>query len=365
MTSSRNWESGNSLSDLGMELSKQSDALPTRMHREAAESAATARRINSENRTLFREVGARLRERDPKLVMTNARGSSDHAGVFGKYLISTRLGLPVASGAPSVSSVYGAPMRLEQAIGLSISQSGRSPDIVRAGAAMREAGAFCLALVNEAGSPLGDTADITVPLLAGAETSVAATKSYIASLINLLWITAEWRQDDILIAALERLPDQLEDAWALDWTTPLAPLAFAENLFVVGRGVGLGVTNEAALKFKETCQIHAEAFSAAECSHGPLALLGPEFPVLIFSQSDDTRASVSALVERLSGMDVPVYLAGGEQEGTVALPTLDAHPMVQPVLMIQSFYRAVADIAISRGRNPDEPPALKKVTETV
>lgn len=350
---------------MGAQLTRQSEDMPTRMHAEAAEAAAVARRIAIENRAAFRALGERLRAEDPRLVMTNARGSSDHAGLFAKYLFSTRFGLPVASGAPSVNSVYGTALRLENCLGLSISQSGRSPDIVRAGEAMREAGALGVALVNDTASPLAQTADIALPLHASPETSVAATKSYIASLVTLLWILAEWSRDDVLAAALEALPDQLDAAWELDWSAPLAPVGFAENLYVVGRGPGLGIAAEAALKFKETCQIHAEAFSVAECSHGPLALIGPEFPVIVFAQSDESAAATKAFVERVTAMDAPVYLAGAAIEGTVPLPTIDAHPLLQPVLMVQSFYRAVADLALSRGLDPDQPPALKKVTETV
>ena len=365
MTSSRNWKWDARPEAMGQELTRQTTDMPTRMHAEAAEAGAVARRIANENRPLFRELGSRLRAEPPRFVMTNARGSSDHAGLFAKYLLSTRLGLPVVSGAPSVNSVYGARLQLDGALGLSISQSGRSPDIVRAGEAMREAGAFGLALVNDTNSPLARTADIALPLHAAPETSVAATKSYIASLVSMLWIVAEWSQDDVLTAALQALPDQLEEAWSLDWSAPLGPVGFAENLYVVGRGPGLGIASEAALKFKETCQIHAEAFSVAECSHGPLALIGPEFPVLVFAQSDESAAATRDFVARVASMDAPVYLAGPSIDGTVSLPTLDAHPLLQPVLMVQSFYRAVADLALSRGRNPDEPPALKKVTETV
>lgn len=338
--------------------------LPTLMHNEAAETADVARKIASDNRAIIQATAGRLRELAPRLVVTNARGSSDHAGVFAKYLITTCTGIPVVSGAPSISSVYGRALDLEGAACLSISQSGQSPDIVRSAEAMKAAGAHAITLVNDTASPLAIGADSLVPLQAGPERSVAATKSYLASLINALWLVAEWTGDDVLQQHLAGLPDLLEQAWSMDWSAPLAELAEVRGLFSIGRGVGLGIANEVALKFKETCQIHAESFSAAECSHGPLALLGPEFPALVFAQADESEASVRALVTRMIDLGAPVYLAGIEMPGAVHLPVPKAHPLIQPLLAAQSFYRAVADLSLSRGLNPDQPPALKKVTET-
>ena len=339
--------------------------LPTLMHQEAAETANIIARLSKTNGKLFAQLGARLRKSPPRAVITNARGSSDHAALYAKYLISTAVGIPVVSAPPSISSVYERDMAVADWLCLSISQSGKSPDIVRTAESMKRSGALTLALINEGASLLATVSDIEIPLLAGPEKSVAATKSYIASLVTCLWIVAEWTQDTELLSEIERLPELLDKAWQLDWSSPLNQLVDCSGLFVIGRGLGLGIANEAALKFKETCQIHAEAFSAAECSHGPLALLGPKFPALVFSQSDASEHSVRQLVARMQTMDAPVYLAGSSIEGTISLPTLKAHPAIQPILMIQSFYRAVADLSLERGLNPDRPPALKKVTETV
>ena len=120
-----------------------------------------------------------------------------------------------------------------------------------------------------------------------------------------------------------------------------------------------------ALKFKETCGVHAEAFSAAEIRHGPMALVGPEFPVLLTAQNDETQESVRGLADEFVGRDAPVLVAGLEGTSGVTLPTLDADPLVQPVLLVQSFYRMVNQLSVARGRDPDRPPTLAKVTETV
>nr|WP_233354489.1 SIS domain-containing protein [Woodsholea maritima] len=335
------------------------------MHKEAGEAGEVCRRLLSRNKDLFQELGAKFRANPPKAIITNARGSSDHAGVFGKYVYATQLGIPVIAGSPSLASVYGAPMQVEGMLTLSISQSGQSPDIVRSAEALGKAGAETLAFVNVEDSPLARASTHVIALHAGPETSVAATKSYIASLVGQLALVAHWKQDDALLAELDRLPDLLEKAAQANWGTAFAELQSARGLYILGRGTSLGVANEAALKFKETCQIHGESFSTAECSHGPLALLGPTFPALVFVQDDATAESARHLITRMVDMGAKVLVAGPKIEGTLHLPVPEAHPLLQPILMIQSFYPAVADLALSLGCNPDQPPALRKVTETV
>jgi glucosamine--fructose-6-phosphate aminotransferase (isomerizing) len=335
------------------------------MFREAGEAAAAVRRQLDANRALIAHLGRVLRERAPRAVVTCARGSSDHAATFAKYLIETRTGLLASSAAPSVSSVYASKSDLEGVLFMAISQSGASPDLIAAAQAARDAGAHVLAIVNADDSPLARTAHDAVPLHAGAETSVAATKSYIASLAAIVHLVAGWMQDDELAAELDRAPDLLAEAWQLDWNGAVERLRRAASLYVVGRGLGLGIAQEAALKFKETCGLHAEAFSAAELRHGPMALVGPGFPVLAFIQDDETREGVEALVGELRVMGADVMLAGSRIPGTLELPTLRAHPAIEPMLMIESLYRLANSLALARGRDPDRPPHLRKVTETV
>jgi glucosamine--fructose-6-phosphate aminotransferase (isomerizing) len=222
-----------------------------------------------------------------------------------------------------------------------------------------------VALVNVEDSPLARAADYMIPLCAGTERSVAATKSYIAALAAIINLVASWSQDAQLLDALAQAPTQLERAWALDWRPALAQLRTAHDLYVVGRGLGLGVAQEAALKLKETCGLHAEALSAAELRHGPMALVQAGFPVLIFAQNDETHGGVEALATELAGRGAQILLAGASSPGSVALATENAHPAVQPMLMIQSFYRLVNALALARGFDPDHPPHLRKVTETV
>lgn len=336
----------------------------TRMFREAAEAPAVVERLVTANRPLIQALAAALRADPPRAVVTCARGSSDHAATYAKYLIETSTGVITSSAALSVSSVYASEPKLEGVLYLAISQSGKSPDILAAVEAAKQAGALVVALVNDEASPLAALADHVLPLHAGPEFSVAATKSYIAALAGIAQLVAAWSQDAELESALQALPEVLRRAWLLDWSPAAERLKAARNLYVLGRGVGYGVAQEAALKFKETCGLHAEAFSAAEVLHGPMALVKEGFPVLIFAQADQSQDSVVTLARDLQARGVDVMLAGGDEGGGV-LPTVSTHPNLEPIARIQSFYRMANGLSILRGHDPDKPPHLNKVTETI
>jgi glucosamine--fructose-6-phosphate aminotransferase (isomerizing) len=337
----------------------------TRMFEEAASAPAAVAAQLRANRDRVARLGERLRWLHPRAVVTCARGSSDHAATFAKYLIETRIGVLTSSTAPSVVSVYGATQQLERVLCLAISQSGRSPDLLATVAAAKSSGAFVLALVNDATSPLAEAADEVLPLSAGPEISVAATKSYIAALAAITHLVAEWAQDGGLSVALDAAPDQLAQAWDLDWSPLADALVPARGLYAIARGVGLGIAQEAALKLKETCRLHAEAFSAAEVRHGPMALAGADLPVLVFRQYDQAAIGIDELIADFAARGSPVFAAGATQGRATALPVLEAHPAIEPMLQIQSFYRVANRLSLARGLDPDSPPYLSKVTETL
>lgn len=342
-----------------------SGAERTLMFAEAGEAASAVAAQLSANRDAVAAVARHLVADPPITILTCARGSSDHAATFAKYLFETRLGIATASLAPSVASVYRARARARSMLCVAISQSGRSPDLLASFAAARDGGAFGLALVNDPESPLAGIADHVLPLHASPERSVAATKSFIGSLAALAALVAAWGADAELEAALAGTPERLAGAWQADWSPLSEGLVSVRGLYVVGRGVGLGIAQEAALKLKEVCGIHAEAFSAAELRHGPLALVGPDFPLLVFRQADETQETIDELVGAVAALGADVFIAGGEAKGAVALPTIAHHPALEPMLQIQSFYRAAIALALARGLDPDRPPHLAKVTETV
>jgi len=342
----------------------------TRMFTEAAEAASVVRRQLGDNRRAMSRLGETLRALHPRAVVTCARGSSDHAATFARYLIETRLGIMTSSAAPSVSSIYASTPELKGAVCLAISQSGKSPDLLASVEAAKAGGAFVVAMVNVEDSPLAALADEVAPLHAGPELGVAATKSYIATLAAIAQLIGYWTGDDDLLAELEGLPDLLDRAWALDWSPAVEHLSPAHNLFVIGRGVGFAIAQEAALKLKETCGLHAEAFSAAEVRHGPMTLVEAGFPVLVFSLNDEARAGIDDLVAEFADRSADVLLAGppradARSHGVCVLPSLTANPVLEPMLLIQSFYKMASRLSILRGFDPDRPPHLNKVTETI
>jgi glutamine---fructose-6-phosphate transaminase (isomerizing) len=336
------------------------------MYLEAQSASDAVRAQLREDAREIADLGATIRALAPRAVITCARGSSDHAATYAKYLIETRARVLTASAAPSVSSVYGIDQDLHGCLFIAISQSGRSPDLLASVAAAKASGATVLALCNSADAPLVAASDHVIPLRAGAEISVAATKSYLATLAALARLVAAWTNDISLQSALAELPAFMDRAWQLDWSRALPLLQTAEHLYVVGRGLGLGSAQEIALKCKETSGLHAEAFSSAEVRHGPFALLGPRFPALLLAQSDSTRAGMEALAAELGARGIPVFIAGARAaNGAHALPALECAAELGPILLVQSAYRMIATLALLRGFDPDRPASLSKITETI
>jgi glucosamine--fructose-6-phosphate aminotransferase (isomerizing) len=335
------------------------------MFREAAEAPDVVRRQREQNAKTISTLAGRLRAAKPRAVVTLARGSSDHAATFARYLIETRVGVLTSSASPSVGSIYDATPDLDGTVILVISQSGRSPDLLSAARQAAKRGALLVAMVNDEDSPLAALAHVVVPLGAGPERSVAATKSFIASLAATVHLLAAWTADPEIDAALSALPDKLAEAWDLDWSHGVPELASAVSMFVVGRGHALGVVQEAALKLKETCGIQAEGFSAAEVRHGPMAVVRKDFPVMLFGQTDEGLQSVASLADEFAARGARVLSAGVPNAPGIGLPVIPADPLIAPILEIASFYRLANALSVARGLDPDRPLHLTKVTETL
>lgn len=348
----------------------------THMAREVAEIPQAVARLLSGFGPAISTAAQALHAADPDMILTVARGSSDHAATYLKYAIELTAGIPVASVGPSIASVYGRKMRVARAACIGISQSGRSPDIVEMMRASREGGALTVAITNFADSPMAAACAHCIPLGAGAEKSVAATKTFVTSVVAGLQLLAEWQQDHVLLAAIADLPRAMEAALTLDWSPLAARLVRAQQAYVLGRGPAFAIANEAALKLKETCGLHAEAYSAAEVLHGPSAIVQAHFPVLILAVDDLAATGVAQTAARLAAQGADVFItgtnaAGGNAAGTssagaITLPVgPSTHPLLDPLLRGVAFYSFVEGLARRRGFDPDRPPYLNKVTETV
>lgn len=340
------------------------------MAMEIGEAADVCARQFAANRALMREAGRRLRDLDAPFAATLARGSSDHAASFAKVLFETGAATPTLSQSPSLGALHGLTSpRFAGVPVFAISQSGRSPDLIRAAQDARRVGAVVFAVVNDASSPLAELADVIIPVHAGPERSVAATKSFVATLVALAHLTAEWSED---AAALERLADigpLLARAHAADWSAAVPLLMDAPSLLVLGRGHTLPIAAEAALKLKETAGLHAEAFSVAEVAHGPMTLVGAGDPVLVFGPVDRASEGLRERIDDFGARGARVAAAGRAEDTTSAALVLpipeEDDPALAAIAMIVAFYRMAERLAVARGRDPDRPPHLSKVTRTL
>lgn len=335
------------------------------MYEECLSAPAAVARQLAADQGAYAALGEALRAQPPTSLLTVARGSSDHAANYLAYLVMARLGRLVTSLPMSLVTLYQSKIASEGLVSLAFSQSGQSPDLVAPTQFFRANGARTVAFVNAEGSPLAQAAEYVFPLHAGPEQSVAATKSYIAQLVAGARVVASWSEDRDLLAGLQTLPQVLEQAAAQPWDVAVDVLKDADRLFVIGRGLGLPVALEAALKFKETCGIQAEAFSGAEVKHGPMALVDEGYPMLVFAPRGPAQAGLLALAEEMRGRGARVLLAAPAGTPGAELPlSCTGNEDLDAIAVVQSFYPMVEALARARGLNPDQPRHLAKVTKT-
>lgn len=329
----------------------------TIMAQESRQAPSIIEQQLRDNNSLCISLVEQIKNFNPALVYIVGRGSSDHAGVFAKYLIEVELGIPVSSSAPSVFSVFKRTLKLNNALVLIISQSGGSPDIIEQAKAAKASGAMTVALVNTPNSPLSDIVDAEIPIGAGEEKAIAATKSYMATLSALLQLVAYWKGDEMLLKGLLNLPVQLTNT--INGSTHLDP-SFVSSLrhcVVLGRGFGYAIGREIALKLKEVCGVHAEAFSSAEFLHGPVTLVEKELAVIDINIKDESHAAHNTIIDDI--------INRGSKTKNITVDGDGVHPRCLPLIVLQRFYLDVEQAALSMGLDPDSPAGLKKVTKTL
>lgn len=332
------------------------------MAREIAEIPAATERLLARTDALAAAV-ERIQRAKPHIVVFCGRGSSGHVGVYLRYLFETRLGLLASAAAPSVVTAYQTPPQLRGTLFILISQSGRSPDLVNATEVARKCGALTLAILNDADSPAATASELTLPISAGPENSVAATKTVVLSMMAGAQLVAALARDDELNDGLKRLPGRLSRALTCDWLPWAERTARAAAAFVVGRGYALGCVREIALKAAETLRVPTLGYSAAELRHGPRASVTPATPLLVLRQNDQTAVSTDELIRELRDAGNTVFTAGGPAN---TLPWIgDDNPVFDPITMLMPAYLGIELAARHRGYDPDNPPFLSKVTRTL
>lgn len=308
-------------------------------------------------------AAARIRAFKPRVVIVCGRGSSGHVGTYLRYLVETGLGLITSESTPSVFTIYDTKQDMRGALFIVISQSGQSPDLLRSTQVAHEQGALTLAIVNDAASPVASACKLVIDILAGPERAVAATKTVVLSAIAGALLIGKLAQDHDLLAAAHRLPGRLYAALDCDWSSWATTVGDACASFVAGRGFALGPAREIALKITEVLGAPSLAFSSAELRHGPRAAIKRDTPVLVLRQNDGTAEANDELVSELGDAGTPVFTTGGSHK---SLPWIgNDHPALDPVAMLLPAYAAIEGVARARGLDPDRPPFLSKVTQTL
>ncbi len=338
----------------------------TNMRREILEIPQAVERLLRHGSDAIVRAADELRAANPRFVVSVARGSSDHAALYLKYACELLLGLPVASLGPSVVSIYGRLLKLNGAACIAVSQSGKSPDICSMAKSAADQNALTIAITNEPASPLANICRHTLHIHAGPEYSVAATKTFVTSAVAGLKLLAHWAQDKPLIDTIEALPQRLEKAAKIEWPALTQALENRSSLYVIGRGPAVAMANEMALKFKETSQIHAESYSSAEVLHGPVSIVGEDYPVLALACADAAESSLVTVADNLALNGAQVMVTSELAQQAEILPCIrTGHSLTDPLSLIVTFYAFVEEFARLRGLEPDSPRNLRKVTETV
>jgi glutamine---fructose-6-phosphate transaminase (isomerizing) len=340
----------------------------------AEQPGGFARLLDGEHAAAIAGVAAEVARRKPRSVMFVARGTSDHAALYGAYLTEIRLGLPVASASPSAITLYGARPDFRDTLVVGVSQSGGSPDLTGVLSAARETGGLTLAVTNNPDSPLARAAELSIDVAAGHERAVAATKTYTAELLALLLLiegirAGDGRLPDDERAALDKLPQLAEDALADPAADALAQrYRFASRMVTTGRGYAYPTAREAALKLMETSYLPALAFSGADLLHGPLAMTDPDVPVLAVVGEGPGGRAMRDVVSRLAERRADVVTVGPEDvpgaSGRLAVPAI-ADERYSALLDILPLQKLALALALARGEDPDAPRGLKKVTTTL
>ncbi len=330
--------------------------------REISEIPVASERLLAQT-AAFDLIGKQIEQSKPRIAVFCGRGSSGHVGVYLRYLFETRLGLLTSAAAPSVMTAYQRPPNMRDALFIVVSQSGRSPDLIEATRAAGKLGALTLAIVNDESSPVASAAALVLQMAAGPERAVAATKTVVLSMIAGARLVAQLARDEALHHGLDLLPLRCSRALTCDWLSWASKAAAAPAAFVVGRGFGLGCAREIALKIAEILRVPALGYSAAELRHGPRASITSATPVLVLRQNDEAAASIDALFRDLRNAGDATFIAGGTAG---SLPWIgDDHPACDPIAMLVPVYRALEAAARQRGFDPDNPPYLSKVTQTL
>nr|WSZ98407.1 SIS domain-containing protein [Streptomyces sp. NBC_00857] len=336
---------------------------------EVAEQPAVLRRVLREGAPRIRETAAAIAAKKPRFVLLTARGTSDNAALYAKYLLEIKRGLPCGLTSMSTTTAYGAKPDLTDVLVVGVSQWGGSPDLVTSTWAARDAGATTLAVTNDPDSALAAVAEFHIDILAGRERALPATKSYTASLLSLyLFVEGLGGGDGAAAGVLPDLADQIL-ARRDEARTLAARYRFADRMVVISRGYGYPTARETALKLQETSYIPALSYSGADLLHGPLAMIDPLSPVIVIVPDGKGGEALQPVLGRLRGRGADLFVVGARSEVEKAsagfvLPTDEVPEELQPILEILPLHLLAREIGVARGQDPDVPRTMAKTPES-
>ncbi|GAB4457459.1 MAG: SIS domain-containing protein [Armatimonadaceae bacterium] len=337
------------------------------LHQEIFEQPAALERAITTSREGVSLLVEKIQRRDIRFVVLAARGTSDNAATYAKYLLQIVCGIPVALAAPSVHTMYGATVDYSHALVVGVSQSGRGEDVNEVVAQARRTGALTAAITNTPDSPLAGVAEHVLHCNAGVEKAVAATKTYTTTLAIFARLAAAWSENAELAENLEALPERAQKALEVEaQTANLArTLLHAERVLTVARGLHLCTAIEAALKIAETTYTTTQAFSSADLLHGPIASVATQTPCLLFRPQGKTAEMMAGVGQTLSERGARVITLSPEAAGPDSLPLTDpGTELLAPVLDIFPAQLIAYHLTVARGLDPDQPQGLSKVTIT-
>ena len=339
------------------------------MLQEIGEQPEVLERTIAAEREKMIPLGDFLRQKDIDLIILVARGSSDNAALFGRYLLEVTTGIPVSLSAPSVFTLYNAKLRLKRAVVIGVSQSGEGDDINHVLEQAKAYGAFTIAITNEGSSSMSKIADETLLIHAGREKSVAATKTYTGQMLHFYMLAnaiGDKRLDIYKIPEFTKRALELEEKVK----ETVQRYIFMENCVVVGRGMNYGNSYELALKLMETCYVVAVRFSSADFFHGPLAIVERRFPVILFAPKGVTKQSSIDLLNRLHELNADsLSITNDDEVGKLATHQINLPPEIDeflsPIPFIIPAQLFAAHLSEAKGLDPDEPRSLAKITKTL
>ncbi len=345
--------------------------MSTQMWKEILEQPVALERCHVKNVPVIKEIVQAVKSKNVKQVVLAARGTSDHAAVYGKYVIELLLGIPVSLAASSIFTIYQGNMNFENCLVIGVSQSGRAADVLEVMRNAKKNGAVTVGITNNAESDIALECEFFLNCEAGIEKSVAATKTFGTQIFLLAALAAEWAENTVLQEEIYQLPERLPQVFGVaeDIESKVERYRFINECFVLARGINYAISLEAALKIQETTYVRAKAFATSDFQHGPIAMLDRNIPAFIFAPDGPSLKDVTDMIEKMRKQDIETIVISNRNDilemGTTAFRIPEtSNDIISPFFNVIVAQMFACKLSLVRGLNPDNPRGLHKVTVT-